>query len=203
MKKYKYDVFISYSRKDTKIVNNICKVLDKTGIVYFIDRQDIGGGLEFPTVLAKAIRDSNVFLFLASKNSYKSKFTQSEVVYAFKNKEKEKIILNDEPYFEDEDGEMKLGFWDKYEAMPANKAFLIEEPIPVFLPIWPDVNCDGIIDISDAIAIIDIIMDDDFEGPNWIYPYYNHQVADVNQDGEIEITDAVLIIDIIDQMNDY
>ena len=92
MKKYKYDVFISYSRKDTKIVNNICKVLDKTGIVYFIDRQDIGGGLEFPTVLAQAIRDSNVFLFLASKNSYKSKFTQSEVVYAFKNKEKEKII---------------------------------------------------------------------------------------------------------------
>ena len=88
----KYDVFISYSRKDTKIANKICEVFDKAGIVYFIDRQGIGGGLEFPAVLAKAIRESKIFLFLASKNSYESKFTQSEIVYAFNKKEKQNII---------------------------------------------------------------------------------------------------------------
>lgn len=92
MERCKYDVFISYSRKDTKIANKICEVFDKAGIVYFIDRQGIGGGLEFPAVLAKAIRESKIFLFLASKNSYESKFTQSEIVYAFNKKEKQNII---------------------------------------------------------------------------------------------------------------
>ncbi|MBR5068145.1 MAG: toll/interleukin-1 receptor domain-containing protein [Bacteroidales bacterium] len=89
---YIHDVFISYSRKDTAIANMICQVFDKNGITYFIDRQGIGGGLEFPAVLAKGIRESKVFLFLASKNSYESKFTQSEIVYAFNKKQKQDII---------------------------------------------------------------------------------------------------------------
>ena len=89
---YKHDVFISYSRKDTAIANKICQAFDKNGITYFIDRQGIGGGLEFPAVLARGIRESKVFLFLASKNSYESKFTQSEIVYAFNKKQKQDII---------------------------------------------------------------------------------------------------------------
>ena len=91
-KNYKYDVFISYSRKDTAVADKIVKVFEKARITYFIDKQGIGGGLEFPAVLAKAIRESRVFLFLASKNSYESKFTQSEIVYAFNKKKKQDII---------------------------------------------------------------------------------------------------------------
>ena len=52
-----YDVFISYSRKDTAIADKICKTFDSVGITYFIDRQGIGGGFEFPEVLANAILD--------------------------------------------------------------------------------------------------------------------------------------------------
>ena len=37
----KYDVFISYSRKDTNIANRICQALDKANINYFIDKQEI------------------------------------------------------------------------------------------------------------------------------------------------------------------
>ena len=48
--------------------------------------------MEFPAVLAHAIRESRVFLFLASKNSYESKFTQNEIIYAFNKKEKQDII---------------------------------------------------------------------------------------------------------------
>lgn len=92
MEQYVYDVFISYSRKDTETANKITQAFDQAGITYFIDRQGIGGGMEFPAVLAKAIRESKVFLFLASKNSYESKFTQSEIVYAFNKKEKHDII---------------------------------------------------------------------------------------------------------------
>ena len=87
-----YDVFISYSRKDTKVADLICEVFDKVGISYFIDRQGIGGGLEFPLVLAENIVSSKLFLFLASENSYNSKFTRNEIVFAFNKKEKNSIL---------------------------------------------------------------------------------------------------------------
>ena len=88
----KYDVFISYSRKDTDIADRICAAFDKAGITYFIDRQSIGGGFEFPVVLAEAIIDSQVTLFLASKNSYDSKFTNAELTFAFNEKPKNSIL---------------------------------------------------------------------------------------------------------------
>ncbi len=87
-----YDVFISYSRKDTEVADRICEVFDKVGISYFIDRQGIGGALEFPLVLAENIVSSKLFLFLASENSYNSKFTRSEIVFAFNKKEKNSIL---------------------------------------------------------------------------------------------------------------
>lgn len=92
MEQTKYDVFISYSRKDVETVNRIAQAFEEAGITYFVDRKGIGGGLEFPAVLARAIKESKVFLFLASKNSYSSKFTQSEIVYAFNKKQKEDIL---------------------------------------------------------------------------------------------------------------
>ena len=93
-----YDIFISYSRKDTEIANRICKTFDQAGITYFIDRQGIGGGMEFPTVLAEAILNCKLMLFLASKNSYNSKFTNSEVTFAFNKKPAGSII----PYIIDD-----------------------------------------------------------------------------------------------------
>ena len=92
MENFEYDVFISYSRKDTDVAERIVRAFAAKGITYFIDRQGIGGGMEFPALLAKAIRSSRVFLFLASKNSYESKFTQNEIVYAFNKKDKNNII---------------------------------------------------------------------------------------------------------------
>lgn len=89
---YMYDVFISYSRRDTKVANRICKAFDDAGITYFIDRQGIGGAYEFPQVLAEAIISSKIFLYLASSNSYASKFTQSEITFAFNRKDKGSIL---------------------------------------------------------------------------------------------------------------
>lgn len=88
----KYDVFISYSRKDTPIADQICAAFDRVGISYFIDRQGIGGGFEFPVVLAEAILESQVILFLASENSYDSKFTNAELTFAFNEKPKNSIL---------------------------------------------------------------------------------------------------------------
>ena len=88
----KYDVFISYSRKDTAIADKVCAAFDKVGISYFIDRQGIGGGFEFPRVLAENIIGSQLFLLLASENAYASKFTTNEIVFAFNKKPKQSIL---------------------------------------------------------------------------------------------------------------
>ena len=88
----KYDVFISYSRKDTAIADKVCAAFDRAGIRYFIDRQGIGGGFEFPRVLAENIIGSRLFLLLASENAYASKFTTSEIIFAFNKKSKQSIL---------------------------------------------------------------------------------------------------------------
>ncbi len=88
----KYDVFISYSRKDTAIADKICSALEHQGLTYFIDRKGIGGGMEVSEVLAEAIMNSNIMLFLGSKNSYESKFTNNEVTFAFNKMAKGAII---------------------------------------------------------------------------------------------------------------
>ena len=88
----KYDVFISYSRKDSSVADRICKALDKAGITYFIDRQGIKGGMEFPVVLANAILEAKLFLYLASENSYASKFTNSEITFAFNKKPSNSLL---------------------------------------------------------------------------------------------------------------
>ena len=88
----KYDVFISYSRKDTTIVDKICAALDRAKISYFIDTQGIGGGFEFPKILAENIIESRIFLLIASENAYASKFTTNEIVFAFNKKPKNSIL---------------------------------------------------------------------------------------------------------------
>ena len=87
-----YDVFISYSRKDSEIANQICDAFDKANITYFIDRQGIAGGFEFPAVLAEALLGCKVVLYLASRNSYESKFTNAELTFAFNEKPKNSVI---------------------------------------------------------------------------------------------------------------
>lgn len=87
-----YDIFISYSRLDSKVADQICEALNRAGLTYFIDRKGIGGGMEFPSVLANAIVNSDIFLYLGSANSYKSKFTNAEITFAFNKKERNRIV---------------------------------------------------------------------------------------------------------------
>ncbi len=78
----KYDIFISYSRKDKAIADKICSACDEAQLSYFIDRTGIHSGQDFVDVIIKAIRRSSIFLFLASENAYKSQITQDEVFEA-------------------------------------------------------------------------------------------------------------------------
>ena len=105
----KYDVFISYSRRDSKIVESICDALTEAGISFFIDKEGISAGANFPEVLARTIDSATVFLLVAGDNAYKSKFTKAEILYAFNHKRSGCIV----PYLIDD------------TPMPADLEFLL------------------------------------------------------------------------------
>ena len=79
----KYDVFISYSRKDSAVADKICSAFDQVGITYFIDRRGIGGVANYLTKTADEIDNSKIMLLLASANAYTSTHIDNELHYAF------------------------------------------------------------------------------------------------------------------------
>ena len=98
---YKYDVFISYSRKDYKdeatkaeipgnAITAITEAFEKNNISYWIDRDGIYSGQEFENIIIDAIDSSKVFLFVSSSNSNESKWTKSEIWEDF---EEDKYII--------------------------------------------------------------------------------------------------------------
>ena len=84
----KYDIFISYSRKDIEFAREVCAVLDSYKqhytFEYFFDQSEIQGRDEYLKRISYAINDSKVMLFLASKNSYDSEFCAKELLFADK-----------------------------------------------------------------------------------------------------------------------
>ena len=77
--------FISYSRKDSEIADEICAGLEKLGITYFIDRSNIKTAAEYMSIIASNLTNCEYLLFLGSQNSYTSKFAIKELLYAINN----------------------------------------------------------------------------------------------------------------------
>ena len=93
-KSKKYDVFISYSRKDFDEVSSILETI-KTAIPnlsYWFDINGIESGDEFEDKIISAIDNSSYVLFALSENSIQSRWTKDEVMYA-KNTEKKVIPI--------------------------------------------------------------------------------------------------------------
>lgn len=88
----KYDVFISYSRKDYvdkqkniipgNEVTKIKEALAEAGISYWFDEDGIYSGQNFVDKLVTNIENSKVFLFLSTENSNKSEWTCKEIACA-------------------------------------------------------------------------------------------------------------------------
>lgn len=77
-----YDVFISYSRRDKKIVDKICKQFKATGVTYWMDTDGIETGDEFKTIIVDAIDSCRVFVYFSSVHANASKWTAREITYA-------------------------------------------------------------------------------------------------------------------------
>ena len=88
----KYDVFISYSRKDyvdehkniipNNEVSKIKQALDTNGISYWIDEKGIFSGQNFTEIIVENIELSRIFIFLSTENSNASKWTSKEIATA-------------------------------------------------------------------------------------------------------------------------
>lgn len=82
MSQEKYEIFICHSRKDDVIADKICTALDREGISYFINRQDIEENDITLKMLTKKVANSKIFLLLASENSYASEFIIDQICFA-------------------------------------------------------------------------------------------------------------------------
>lgn len=80
----KYDVFISYSRKDLNVVEKFVKDLKVRipKLTYWFDLTGIESGEEFDEKIIKAIDNSAYVLYFLSPNSMNSRWTKEEVMYA-------------------------------------------------------------------------------------------------------------------------
>lgn len=81
MNQMDYDIFISYSKKDTEKLLPLREALSRTNIKYWID-DEINGSKNFLKEITVAIQNSKIILFVASKNSASSLWTQREILYA-------------------------------------------------------------------------------------------------------------------------
>lgn len=90
----KYDVFISYARKDFDEVNSFVEILKERIplLTYWFDITGIESGDEFDEKIMRAIDNSSYVLFALSDNSLQSQWVRDEVMYA-RNTDKKVIPL--------------------------------------------------------------------------------------------------------------
>lgn len=92
MEDTKYDVFISYSRKDYvderknvipgNKISRILDVLNEAGITFWIDEKGIYCGDEFSGIIADAIEKSDALIFISSEASNNATWTIGEIATA-------------------------------------------------------------------------------------------------------------------------
>lgn len=108
----KYDVFISYSRRDyvdehknvipDNVVSRIKNALTTAGISYWFDEEGINHGDKFAKLIVRNIKMSRVFVFVSTENSNNSEWTGREIASA--HMMKKHIIpvrIDDSTYNED------------------------------------------------------------------------------------------------------
>lgn len=74
-----YDIFISYSRRDVKLVDRFVERLEQEGFRVWIDRKGIESGDSFKTVIVTAIEESAVFVYFNSAAASASTWTKKEL----------------------------------------------------------------------------------------------------------------------------
>lgn len=77
-----FDVFISYSRKDSQVVKQFVSEINNAGYKEWIDKKGISGGDTFQSKIVDAIDNSAIVLFFSSAESNVSQRVIDEICYA-------------------------------------------------------------------------------------------------------------------------
>ena len=82
-------VFISYAKKDYiaadgsaipgNFVDQVIEALNRAGITYWLDREQLAGGETYAARIARNIKDCDVFLFLSTEAANASEWTRREI----------------------------------------------------------------------------------------------------------------------------
>lgn len=78
----KNDIFISYSRRDSAIVDEFVQLMEDEGSHVWIDRDGIESGDAFKKVIVRAIKESTLVVFFSSASSNESEWTAKEISIA-------------------------------------------------------------------------------------------------------------------------
>lgn len=84
--KMKYDVFISYSSHDQKIVEGVCAYLEQYKIRCFVAYRDIPKGKPWPPYIPEALSESRMMVVIFSSNFNYSEEVDRELTIASKKK---------------------------------------------------------------------------------------------------------------------
>ena len=82
----RYDIFISYSSKDQKLIDALCHFLEARNLRCFVAYRDVPKGEDWASYIVKAIRKCKVFVYVHSQSSNKSAETTKELQLAFGTK---------------------------------------------------------------------------------------------------------------------
>ncbi|MBO4849952.1 MAG: S8 family serine peptidase [Prevotella sp.] len=94
------------------------------------------------------------------------------------------------------------------EGLDANKIYKVEVGVcrgylyevafktPIKEKLIGDVNKNGVVDVGDVTALVDIILEGDFTPP-YKYVNYDHEAANVNGDEYINVSDITMLVDLI------
>lgn len=79
----RYDIFISYSSKDQKLIDALCHFLEARNLRCFVAYRDVPKGKDWASYIVKAIRKCKVFVYVHSQSSNTSEETTRELNLAF------------------------------------------------------------------------------------------------------------------------
>ena len=74
-----YNIFISYSTKDMKVVNIVKNILKAPNIELFVSEYSVEPGEDLDQEIIKNIQDCDMFLLLWSGNTKQSKYVEKEL----------------------------------------------------------------------------------------------------------------------------
>jgi len=109
MEQTKYDVFISYSRKDyadnrgnvipENEVSKIMEALSKASISFWFDKEGVIHGEDFGEKILKYIKRSKIFVYLSTTAANESEWTRKEIASAVIHKKKIiPVRIDESPY---------------------------------------------------------------------------------------------------------